>query len=81
MKKDKDKNNNSNLTELNNEINFNDLESKRTTGTGKDKTSKPTMSDQDRKIVEFYNRGFDFNRIAAMLMVNLNKVKEVIEKY
>lgn len=64
-----------------NETNINDVEPRRSTRTKKTQTTKPAMSDQDRKIVELANRGFDVNRIAAMLMVNSNKVKETIKKY
>ena len=81
MKNDNSKNNNSNLTELNNETNLNDLEPKRSTRTKKTTSAEPAMSDQDRKIIGLANRGFDANRIAAMLMVNLHTVKETINKY
>ena len=73
--------NNSEIKIESNETNFTEVEPQRSTRTKKTKTSKPAMSDQDRKIVELANRGFDVNRIAAMLMVNSNKVREVIKKY
>lgn len=73
--------NNSEIKIESNETNFNEVEPQGSTKPKKTKASKPAMSDQDRKIVELANRGFDVNRIAAMLMVNSNKVKEVIKKY
>ena len=73
--------NNSEIKIESNETNFTEVEPKRSTRTKKTTSTKPAMSDQDRKIVELANRGFDVNRIAAMLMVNSNKVREVIQKY
>ena len=82
MKNDKDLEiNNESPKELNNETNLNDLEPTRSRNTKKTASEEPAMSDQDRKIIGFYNRGFDANRIAAMLMVNVSKIKETIDKY
>ena len=82
MKNDKDLEiNNESPKELNNETNLNDLEPRRSTRTKKTTSTKPAMSDQERKIVGLANRGFDANRIAAMLMVNVSKIKETINKY
>ena len=82
MKNDKDLEINNELPkELNNETNLNDLEPSRSTRTKKTTSTKPAMSDQERKIVGFYNRGFDINRICAQLGIHSGTVKETIEKF
>lgn len=81
MNNENNNDNSNSLITSEDDTNLNEMEPVRATRTKKTKTTMPEPTDQERKIIQLSNSGFDVNRIAAMLMVGAHKVREVLNKF